>query len=105
MLPNVTDRIRNVVGDEDKVQQIFAILREAEAHGKSAQSQRQQQGIANAKERGVQFGRPQMKFPRNFSKVYQKQQEGSLTITEASKILNISRQQFYRLRKRHEDGL
>jgi DNA invertase Pin-like site-specific DNA recombinase len=47
--------------------------------------QRQAEGIAAAKERGVKFGRPLMPLPENFYEAYQKWKTGELTGTDAAK--------------------
>ena len=103
-MPNVKDRIQGIIGDTQKAEAVMNIIREEEQRERELRSQRQTHGIEAAKQRGVQFGRPLMEFPKNFSKIYKKQSEGALTITEASRALNISRQQFYRLRKRFEEN-
>lgn len=58
--------------------------------------QRQAEGIAAAKARGVKFGRPKKVMPE-FEKYLKKQKEGSITITKACEMLGISRTQWYRL--------
>ena len=58
--------------------------------------QRQEEGIAIAKAKGVRFGRPKKEIPA-FEKFLKKQKEGSITITQACKELGISRTQWYRL--------
>ena len=103
MLSDTFDRIREIIGNQEKAEQVIRIIQEAEQKEKSLRTQRQVSGIEAAKQRGVQFGRPPMEYPRNFAKIYTKQRENLLTVTEASRALNVSRQQFYRLRKRYED--
>lgn len=51
--------------------------------------QRQAEGIAAAKKRGVRFGRPQKALPANFSKVQEQWQKGELTCREAAKLCNM----------------
>lgn len=46
--------------------------------------QRQAEGIAAAKARGVKFGRPAEPLPKNFQDVYQRWKEGKLTNIEAA---------------------
>ncbi len=46
--------------------------------------QRQAEGIAAAKARGVKFGRPPKPLPENFCKVYQKWKSGEMTGTAAA---------------------
>ena len=47
--------------------------------------QRQAEGIAAAKSRGVRFGRPTKPLPENFHSVYQRWQAGEITGTDAAK--------------------
>ena len=47
--------------------------------------QRQAEGIAAAKARGVKFGRPSKQLPDNFDPVYQKRRDQETTGTEAAK--------------------
>jgi hypothetical protein len=102
MLSEIISQIEEIIGDKRKTAAVVALIKDAEHKEKNQRFQKQIEGIAAAKERGVQFGRPLMDFPKNFAKICKKQQEGMLTVTEASRALNISRQQFYRLRKRYE---
>ena len=46
--------------------------------------QRQAEGIAAAKSKGVRFGRPPSPLPENFHSVYQKWRSGKMTGTEAA---------------------
>lgn len=47
--------------------------------------QRQAEGIAAAKERGVKFGRPQTPLPGNFLEIYTRWRAGKLTNEEAAR--------------------
>ncbi len=47
--------------------------------------QRQAEGIAAAKARGVSFGRPRMPLPDNFEPLRQKWQNGEISATDAAK--------------------
>lgn len=58
--------------------------------------QRQAEGIAAAKARGVKFGRPQKELPE-LEKFLKKQKEGLISITQACRELGISRASWYRL--------
>ena len=51
--------------------------------------QRQAEGIAAAKARGVRFGRPPMPLPENFHAVYLRWKAGEITGTAAAKACNM----------------
>lgn len=58
--------------------------------------QRQAEGIAAAKQRGVRFGRKPLERPASFETIYQKWKEGELSAREAANILHISHTTFLR---------
>ena len=51
--------------------------------------QRQAEGIAAAKARGVKFGRPEVPLPKNFYTNYRKWHSGKITGTAAAKACNM----------------
>ena len=57
--------------------------------------QRQAEGIAAAKARGVRFGRAPLPLPKNFHVVYQMWQEGKLSGVNAAKECGMSKSTFY----------
>jgi DNA invertase Pin-like site-specific DNA recombinase len=77
----------------DLILQILAYVAENE---RINIKQRQAEGIAAAKARGVKFGRPKKELPE-LEKILKKQKEGFISITQACKELGISRTQWYRL--------
>lgn len=56
--------------------------------------QRQAEGIAAAKARGVKFGRPSERLPDNFHEVYQRWAAGKLTNAEAAKECGMANSSF-----------
>ena len=48
--------------------------------------QRQAEGIAAAKARGIRFGRPPKPLPENFHQIYQQWKNGKITGTAAAKL-------------------
>ena len=58
--------------------------------------QRQSEGIAAAKARGVKFGRPPKKRPENFDEVFSDWQSGKISARKAGKILGVNPQTFLR---------
>ena len=57
--------------------------------------QRQAEGIAAAKARGVQFGRPLIPWPDNFSDLYRKWEDNRITTQEFAAFCNMSRSTLY----------
>lgn len=57
--------------------------------------QRQAEGIAAAKERGVKFGRPSIPFPDNFDEIHKLWRAGKITMNEAAVICNMLPKTFY----------
>ncbi|MBO4413559.1 MAG: recombinase family protein [Clostridia bacterium] len=60
---------------------------------------RQAQGIAAAKEKGIRFGRPQTSLPTDFPEIVRKWGDNQLTTEEVLGICKISEATFYRRRK------
>lgn len=57
--------------------------------------QRQREGIKNAMENGIKFGRPKIKKPENFNEVISKWKNKEIKTKEAMKILNLKSNTFY----------
>lgn len=79
-----TRRGKDLVGTflSDVVLQILSFVAENE---RVTTRQRQAEGIAAAKARGVRFGRPPMPLPSNFRGMYRKWRTKEITATEAAK--------------------
>lgn len=61
--------------------------------------QRQSEGIASAKARGVTFGRPTIKKPENYDVVMQQVSSGQMKVVEAMKLLGVKKTSFYKLKQ------
>ncbi len=59
--------------------------------------QRQGEGIAVAKAKGVKFGRPPIKIPPNWNEVYTKWKDGQITAKVAMELTDTKRTSFYKL--------
>lgn len=57
--------------------------------------QRQAEGIAAARAKGVQFGRPPIPIPDNFFELYQKWREGKISMREAADLCAMNPKMFY----------
>ncbi len=79
-----TRRGKDLMGTflSDIVLQVLSFVAENE---RTNIHQRQAEGIAAAKARGVQFGRPPKPLPENFHNIYQKWKQGKITGMAAAK--------------------
>ena len=59
--------------------------------------QRQAEGIAAAKAKGVKFGRPKKYIVENYVDIINKRNKGELTNKEAMQIMNVSEKTYYRI--------
>lgn len=57
--------------------------------------QRQAEGIAAAKAKGVKFGRPPVPLPDNFHEVYSRWKKKELTLKQAAQACNLPQSTFY----------
>ena len=94
-----TRRGKDLVGTflSDIVLQVLSFVAENE---RTNIRQRQAEGIAAAKARGVRFGRPPEPLPKNFYSSYKKWRAGKITGTAAAKACNMPLSTFrYRAEK------
>lgn len=77
----------------DLVLEILAYVAETE---RTFIKQRQAEGIAAAKLRGVHFGREKKQAPDGFQEYYELWKRGKITTREAAKQLDMSHSSFYR---------
>lgn len=89
-----TRRGKDLMGTflSDIVLQVLSFVAENE---RSNIKQRQAEGIAVAKEKGVRFGRPPKPLPKDFQRVYQKWKEGKITGANAASECNMPVSTFY----------
>lgn len=65
---------------------------------------RQEQGIAAAKKRGVRFGRPERPLPGNFGEIIKQWENGQITFRDAIQECNMSQATFYRRVREYRVG-
>ena len=83
-----TRRGKDLMGTflSDIVLQVLSFVAENE---RSNIRQRQAEGIAAAKAKGIRFGRPPLPLPENFHESYQKWKSGEITCTTAAKACGL----------------
>ncbi len=84
-----TRRGKDLMGTflSDIVLQVLSFVAENE---RTTIKQRQAEGIAAAKAKGIRFGRPPKPLPQNFHKFYQKWKEGEITGTAAAEFCGMA---------------
>jgi DNA invertase Pin-like site-specific DNA recombinase len=85
----------------DLVLQLLSFVAENE---RSNIKQRQAEGIAAAKARGVKFGRPPIPLPENFHKVHKAWREKKISISQAAIAVGMPTTTFYGKAKKIENG-
>lgn len=90
-----TRRGKDLMGTflSDIVLQVLSFVAENE---RTNIRQRQAEGIAAAKKRGVRFGRPEKSVPENFEEIVKEWEQRRITIKEAVEKCNMSEATFYR---------
>lgn len=64
---------------------------------------RLREGIDAALKRGVHFGRPSVKKPKNFEQIYRQWKNGEMTATKAMQILGLKRNTFYKFAQEQKE--
>ncbi len=98
-----TRRGKDLMGTflSDIVLQVLSFVAENERHNIR---QRQAEGIAAAKARGVKFGRPPTPLPENFYPVHRAWRAKQLTLDQAAAACGLPRGTFYAKAVRFEKG-
>lgn len=89
-----TRRWKDLMGTflSDIVLQVLSFVAENE---RTNIRQRQAEGIAAAKARGVKFGRPSLPIPENFYQMHEDWRAGKIAIEEAAEACNMCSKTFY----------
>lgn len=78
---------------------VLSLLSYVSENERCAIRQRQREGIAAAKAKGVKFGRPPKSLPEDFEQVYLRWKKKEITGNEAASLCDCSRTTFYRKTK------
>ena len=98
-----TRRGKDLIGTflSDIVLQVLSFVAENE---RVTIRQRQAEGIAAAKARGVRFGRPPMPLPENFPAQYQRWKRGEITGKAAAQACGMPLSTFFYRAAGYEEG-
>ena len=99
-----TRRGKDLMGTflSDVVLQVLSFVAENERENIR---QRQREGIEAAKQRGVQFGRPEKPIPENFSQICNKWMIKEISGAEAARQCNLAVTTFYRRAREYKNQL
>lgn len=99
-----TRRGKDLMGTfvSDIVLQVLSFVAENE---RSNIRQRQAEGIAAAKAKGIRFGRPPKTLPPNFHEVYQSWRSKKLSVTEAARACGMPRSTFHYKAQVYENSI
>lgn len=67
--------------------------------------QRQAEGIAAAKARGIQFGRPPLPLPDNFYQIHKEWRAGKISVTQAAEACGFAQSTFFRKAREYEEKI
>lgn len=74
---------------------VLALLSYVAENERASIRQRQAEGIAAAKARGIKFGRPPLPLPDNFYEIYKLWRKKKLTLKQASKACGLAESTFF----------
>ena len=96
-----TRRGKDLMGTflSDIVLQVLSFVAENE---RMSIRQRQAEGIAAAKKRGVRFGRPKKQIPKGFQQQREHWRNGEITLAEAAKNCGMPLSTFYHKARQHK---
>lgn len=81
---------------------VLAVLSYVAENERTAIRQRQAEGIAVAKAKGIRFGPAPMPLPDNFHEIYQEWKHNKITVSEAASRCKMARSTFYTKAKQYE---
>ncbi len=85
----------------DLVLQILSFVAQSE---RDNIKKRQAEGIAAARKRGVNFGRPEREVPKDFARMVAAWERGKIPLSKITQRYGISESTFYRHLRRYRDG-
>ncbi len=90
-----TTKSRDLLGNfiSDIVLQLLSFVAENERNNIRI---RQAEGIDAARRRGVRFGKPAIPVPENFSDLYRRWEQGTISINEFAQLCNMGRSTMYK---------
>ncbi|MBQ2656565.1 MAG: recombinase family protein [Erysipelotrichaceae bacterium] len=78
---------------------VFEVLSFVAENERRSIAQRQKEGVALARSRGVKFGRPKLEKPSNWDSIISEWKDGKITARKAMELTGVQRSTFYKMVK------
>lgn len=75
---------------------VYSMLEYITDNDNNVRKSRQREGIVEARQKGIKFGRPPKQMPENFTQIYNRWVSKEITSAEAAKLCGVSRTVFYK---------
>lgn len=82
---------------------VFELLSYMAEKERAKLKRRQEEGMIEARAKGVKFGRPNAKYPTNWEGIYNTWKAGEIMAVTAMEILDLRKSTFYNLVKQYEN--
>ena len=102
-MPSIDTRSENADCKTVTADIVLNMLEYVAASENNVRKYRQREGIAEAKERGIIFGRPQNPAP-NFAKAYNQWLNKEISVEKAARMCGLSKTTFYRRAKKAKEN-
>lgn len=95
--------LTEIVGDERIAVKVLNFIEEQEKEEKERRRKIQCEGIRQAKEKGVNVGRPKKILPGNYERIYKDFMAKCITAEQAAKYCGVGLSTFYRKVREYRD--
>lgn len=92
----ILKELSKVIKDDECMEAVKMIFEEWEQQEKENRLVSQKNGILEAKEKGIAFGRPKLQVPDNFGDICEQYFSGMLTAASGAKLCKMGVSTFYR---------
>ena len=97
--------LTEILGDETMAAEVLSFIEDQEKKEKEKRRKTQREGMLQAKENGVSFGRPKKVLPDNYERIYNDFLEKKITAEQAAKYCGVGLSTFYRKVKTYRKKL
>lgn len=99
----ILKELSKVIKDDECMERVKFLFKEWEQQEKANRLVSQKNGIMEAKEKGVSFGRPRIQGPDNFANICEQYIAGDLTADSGARLCGMGISTFYRRVRDYRD--